>query len=61
MQVGDLVRHKLSERGMTGVIITVDELLGEYVGLWDDGRQSVTVSNYLVRVPNGHLVFDAAG
>ena len=49
MKVGDLVKHRLSERGMTGVItkMNVDERRPVHIVLWDDGRHSDCISDYL--------------
>jgi len=42
MQVGSLVRHRLSESGMTGVVLRRG-FKDRYLIAWADGRQSWTV------------------
>ena len=37
MKAGDLVRHKRSERGMTGLIVKI-HINKTPIVLWDDGR-----------------------
>lgn len=39
MKVGDLVRHKLSESGMTGIIVKIEGIEWKIpIVLWSDGR-----------------------
>ena len=69
MQIGDLVRNLNSEMGMPGVIVDWSDNQGsdprpgrrDPVVLWADGRCSWIMAHRVSVVPNGHLVFDAAG
>ena len=69
MKVGDLVRNLNSEMGMTGVIVGWSDLQEadpregrrDPFVLWADGRCSWIMAHRVSVVPNGHLVFDAAG
>ena len=47
MKVGDLVRHKRSERGMTGIIVGFLWHSHNPVVLWDEGRCNWCVSRFL--------------
>jgi len=42
MQVGDLVRHRFSESGMTGIVLRRG-FKDRHLVAWSDGRQSWTV------------------
>ena len=46
MKVGDLVRHKRSECGMTGIIVEVHVNKTPIV-LWGDGRRGQCIPAYL--------------
>ena len=70
MQIGDLVRNLNSESGMTGVIVgwsddkrsgSLNKARRDPVVLWADGRCNWIMAHRVSVVPNGHLVFDAAG
>lgn len=45
MKPGDLVKHKLSERGMRGLLLKHDLLYSRV--LWDDGRCGMICTDYL--------------
>ena len=55
INIGSLVRHKLSEREMTGVLVAYHQFSGNPIVLWDDGRKSVVLKKFLARIPDGHL------
>ena len=51
MNKGRLVRHKLSERGMTGIVVDRGPQPTELIVLWDDGRKSTVLKKFLSNVP----------
>ena len=46
MKSGDLVKHKRSERGMTGIIVKIHVNKTPIV-MWDDGRCGKCIPVYL--------------
>ena len=51
IEIGSLVRHNLSERGMTGVLVDYHQFSGNPIVLWYDGRKGIVLRKYLSRVP----------
>ena len=52
MQVGDLVRHRISESGMLGVVIRKGAS-DKWLVSWNDGRISWTVRSLFEAVDEG--------
>ena len=52
MKAGDLVRHKRSERGMTGIIVRIHVNKTPIV-MWDDGRYGKCIPAYLEVIREG--------
>ena len=51
IEIGSLVRHSLSERGMMGVLVAYHPLSRNPIVLWDDGRKGIVLRKFLSRVP----------